>query len=57
MGLNYNNADTIKHQISMYQRYPEDLFVGSPELLRTIELRIQPRLATSTSIDRAVPFT
>jgi spermidine synthase len=43
MGLNYNNAGTIKQQISMYQRYPEDLLVGSPELLRRIELRIQPR--------------
>jgi hypothetical protein len=42
MGLNYNNADAIKQQISSYLRYPEDLFVGSPDLLRRIEMAIRP---------------
>src|SRR5579883_783256 len=41
MGLNYNNADAIKQQISAYRRDPEDLFVGSPELLQ--RLRLAPR--------------
>ena len=43
MGLNYNNADAIKQQISLYLRYPEDLFVGSPELLRQVQSAIRPR--------------
>ena len=43
MGLNYNNADAIKQQISLYLRYPEDLLVGSPELLRQVQSAIRPR--------------
>jgi spermidine synthase len=39
MGLNYNNADAIKQEISKYFRYPGDMFSGSPELLEQIRSR------------------
>ena len=37
MGLNFNDAPTIKQQISDYFKYPEGMFTGSPE--RVAELR------------------
>ena len=37
MGLNYNDAPTIKQQIADYFKYPEGMFTGSPE--RIAELR------------------
>jgi spermidine synthase len=39
MGINFNNANSIKQQMSRYFRYPRDLFVGSAENLGRIELR------------------
>jgi spermidine synthase len=39
MGINFNNANTIKQQMSRYFRFPRDFFVGSAENLGRIELR------------------
>jgi spermidine synthase len=37
MGLNFNDAPTIKAQISDYFRYPDGMFKGSPEEIAEIQ--------------------
>jgi spermidine synthase len=43
MGLNYNNADAIKQEISRYFQYPAGLFTGSPDLLGQVQFAAAPR--------------
>ncbi len=37
MGLNYNSAGTIRWEISHYYKYPDEMFMGSPELLAEVQ--------------------
>jgi spermidine synthase len=38
LGINFNNANAIKQQMSRYFRYPRDLFIGSAEHLGQIQV-------------------
>jgi spermidine synthase len=37
MGLNYNDAPEIRHEIASYVRFPEGLFKGTPEEMQDLE--------------------